>query len=448
MKSLILSILASVPLVAAAPRGCVAGTEPQASTGQAVYFITNGVEENAVVAVPIGADGTLSGGTTTGTGGQGSVAVDADGQPAVPDALVGQSALSLAGMNIFAVNAGSNTLSMLSISADDPTQLALVGNPVDIPGEFPNTVSASEENKLVCVGTTGAVAGISCASFDDETGLGEMDGLRAIDLGQTTPPLGPLNTVSQVFFSEAQDSLLVTVKGDPNVNNTGFLSVFPVEQDCGASAGNASAVGLKPRGRGRGKGKGNGRHQVDGPEGGAGGAAVDMVAVLSQTDVRSSPDGTAVLFGSLPIPGTNNRVFATDASFGATILEVGADDSASLVASQAIDGQSATCWVTISELTGTAFVTDVGVNRVVEMSLEDASIINILDLSENGNPGLIDLRAVGGFMYALSPGDGAEVGPRISVLDISGGEGTATEVQNFDASALTGAEAMGMAVLE
>ena len=64
--------------------------------GKAVYFITND-DVNAVAALPIGNDGTLSQGTVTETGGAGSIALDADKQPATPDALVGQSALTIAG---------------------------------------------------------------------------------------------------------------------------------------------------------------------------------------------------------------------------------------------------------------------------------------------------------------------------------------------------------------
>jgi hypothetical protein len=72
-------------------------TPPQYSTvGKAIYFLTNDAE-NAVVAVPIGKDGMLSKGTVVKTGGAGSNSLDAMGQPAVPDALVGQSALTVVG---------------------------------------------------------------------------------------------------------------------------------------------------------------------------------------------------------------------------------------------------------------------------------------------------------------------------------------------------------------
>lgn len=67
-----------------------------AKVGKAIYMITNDAQ-NAVVAIPIGADGKLSAGKMAKTGGAGSIAVDADGKPATPDALVGQSALTVVG---------------------------------------------------------------------------------------------------------------------------------------------------------------------------------------------------------------------------------------------------------------------------------------------------------------------------------------------------------------
>lgn len=72
-------------------------SERACSTGKAVYFITNDAK-NAVAAVPIGDDGTLSGGSVTDTCGKGANSIDGmTNQPAAPDALVGQSAVSVAG---------------------------------------------------------------------------------------------------------------------------------------------------------------------------------------------------------------------------------------------------------------------------------------------------------------------------------------------------------------
>ena len=296
---------------------------------------------------------------------------------------------------------------MLSISNADPTSLQMVGQPVAVPGEFPNTVSASVANHLACVGTTGAQAGISCSSFSRQ-GLSEMDSLRPFDLGQSTPPAGPLNTVSQTFFSDDGSMLFTTVKGDPPNNKTGFLSVFPVESS----------------GHGRKRGK---------PQ-------------LSTQGTTSSPDGTAVLFGSAIIPGTSN-IFATDASFGAAVLSVDGSGTASVAGKGVIDGQKATCWTAISPASGTAFVSDVAAPRLIEMSVSDASIISEIDLSAGGDPGFIDLAAAGGFVYALSPGNGTTEAA-VTVLDVSGGPGTAKMVQRLGLGGMgVGSTAQGLTVL-
>ncbi len=299
---------------------------------------------------------------------------------------------------------------MLAISASDPTKLSLVGQPVAIPGEFANTVAASLKHRIVCVGTSGALAGISCSSFSAR-GLHPMDNLRPFDLGQTTPPVGPTNTVSHTFFSADESMLFTTVKGDPPTNKTGFFSAFPVQR-------------IRARSR----------------------KGIRTKAAVSSVEQRSTPEGTVVLFGSQAIPGTTN-VIATDAAFGAVILSVDpASGQATTIATGKVQGQIATCWVTVSPVTGTAFVTDVATNRIVEMSVQNATVLSELDLSANGNPGLIDLRAAGNFIYALSPGNGTSEAA-VTVVDVSGGSGSAKMIQNFGLSGVAGQNAMGMAVL-
>ncbi|KAI8634645.1 hypothetical protein F5Y19DRAFT_409475 [Xylariaceae sp. FL1651] len=376
-------------------------------TGKAVYLLTND-EVNSVVALPIGADGKLSRGTVTPSGGNGSNSIDGSTmQPAGPDALVGQSALTLAGNHIFAVNAGSNSLSMLKISPNNPTALTLMGKPAAIPGEFPNTVAASAKNNLACVATTGAVAGISCTTFSNR-GLEAMDTLRPIDLGQSTPPVGPTNTVSHIFTNADETAFLTMVKGDPATNKTGFVSMLPIQQKSSCKGDKATAAAQ---------------------------------------DVRSSPNGTAVLFGSQNIPGGSN-VFTTDASFGGAVLSMDAKTGqATLVAKGVVDGQKATCWSALSGATGSVFVTDVGVPRLVEMSVKDASIISQVDLSSTGAPGFIDLKAAGGFLYVLTPGNGT-TDAAIVVMDVSGGQGTAKPIQTFSLKGVADKNAQGIAILE
>ena len=368
-----------------------------ATTAKAIYFMTNDAN-NSIVALPISKNGTLSGGTLTATGGAGGNEVDAKGQPLSPDALSSQGAVRVAGKLVFAVNAGSNTLSMFKIDECDPTKLTMVGKPIDTAGEFPVSLAVSKKHKLACVANSGAKAGIACASFCQDQGLSAMDSLRPFELKQTTPPVGPTNSVADTFFNNDETALITTVKGDPTVNNTGFMSVFPVSKDCG----------------------------------------------VATTDTRSSPSGTAVLFGSVNIPGTNS-VFATDASFGALVMDVSTGNhSAAAGAIGKIADQGATCWATISSATGTGFVTDVKVNHLVEMDLGTMGIVKSLNLT-NGNPGMIDLEAAGNFIYALSPGNG-NVSAAVAVFDVSRGRGSAAQIQNFNPVGV-GKNAQGMAAL-
>ncbi|KAK1494887.1 hypothetical protein CABS01_11115 [Colletotrichum abscissum] len=371
---------------------CKAESRP----GKAIYTITND-QTNSVIAIPISSNGMLSKGATFSTGGSGSNFLDGTAnEPAAPDALASQSALTIAGNSLFAVNAGSNTVTMFAIDPSNPTKLTMMGRPVAVPCQFPNTIAASMKHNVVCVGCSGKQSGVSCAEFSTD-GLRSMDTLRPVELSQTTPPVGPTNTISQVFFSNNQDILFTTVKGDPSQNKTGFLGAYKVNSQ--------------------------GSVEHDG--------------------VQSSPNGTAVLFGSSTIPRSNN-LFVTDASFGGAILSIESKTNvASVKGMSVVGGQKATCWVAVSLATGSAFVTDVGTNRLIEMSLSDASIQSIIDLSANGDPGLTDLRAAGHFVYALSPGNGTTQSA-ITVVDTAAKK----QVQHFALGQLgVGKSAQGMAVM-
>jgi hypothetical protein len=96
MKSTLVLIALSISLAYSAPTQCGPPPPGTVSVGKALYLITN-ENQNAVVALPIAADGTIGQGTQTLTGGAGSVALDATGNPATPDALISQSSLKVAG---------------------------------------------------------------------------------------------------------------------------------------------------------------------------------------------------------------------------------------------------------------------------------------------------------------------------------------------------------------
>jgi hypothetical protein len=67
-----------------------------AHPAKAVYFMTNEAE-NAVVALPVGMNGSIAMGTTTSTGGAGGSQVsETDGAPNGPDALGSQASVQVA----------------------------------------------------------------------------------------------------------------------------------------------------------------------------------------------------------------------------------------------------------------------------------------------------------------------------------------------------------------
>lgn len=406
--SYILSILVAASAVIAVPfplvsraanSSCTASTSakvPAHPNAKAIYLLTNDAAGNSVVAMKVAADGTLSDGSITSTGGKGASGIDGKTKgPAAPDSLFSQSALKVEGNMMVAVNAGSNTLTMMMISADDPTKLTMVGSPVDTLGEFPVTVALSTKNSLACVANTGAKAGLACFDVDPKKGLTPLSqSLIEFPIGQTTPPIGPENTVSQSLFNEDQTMLLTTVKGDPTKNNTGFLSMLPVTDGCPADK-----------------------------------------------DTRSSPAGTAVLFGSAIVPGTNT-LFATDASFGAATISL--DSAPKLLSKTTIAHQKATCWAAISPLTKTAFVTDVAVNHLVEIDPANGETKQSVTLPNN-NPGMIDLVAAGKMVYALSPGKEVGGKAKVVVMDVGAG-GKIKQVQNFEVKGV-GSSAQGLTAL-
>lgn len=381
---------------------------------RALYLLTN-TPQNSILALPISPNGTLHGpGTLTPTAGTGASAIDAaTNRSADTDTLFSQSALKASGSYLVAVNAGSNTLSLFSIAETDATLLTPIGAPVDTGGEFPVSVALDAERRLACVANTGARAGVACFHVSPTTGLtplsanGEMI-VQFEELRQSTPPKGPLNTVSHTLFSEDGSALITTVKGDPSVNKTGFVSILEIEDGCPATQ-----------------------------------------------DRRYEPKGTAVLFGSAVIPGEEGELFATDASFGAVTLSLPTsakgEGEVKVLAKTTIAGQLATCWAAISPLTHTAFVTDVGVNRLVEIDPATGAIKQSVKLP-NGNPGMIDLVASkAGMVYALAPGNGGMNGTSteaaVVVVDVRGGG--IRQVQNFDVSGMgVGSSAMGLTAVE
>jgi len=335
---------------------------PQDPTGiaGAVFFMTNEANGNFIVSSAIGADGKITPTQATYTGGKGGHGQSAG--DAGPDPLFTQDSIKVGGSFVFAVNAGSNSLSMFKINEANPTDIRLIGMPVDTQGEFPVAVAFSQKMNMTCVVNGGAVDGVACFKVDESKGLIPVpNSNRTLSLKQTTPPTGPPNTVSDIIFNEDETKLLVSIKGIP------------------PTPGRISAFDVNP---------------VDGS--------------LSETSVDSTPaQGGIVPFSMTNIPG-KNAVLNTDAAVGFAVYDFskGANDSAtsSIIP---IEGQGATCWSNFSPKTGTFFLTDIVTSTVTEVKVDDnlaGSIVKQYPLAAGS--GTIDnaIATINGndFLYVLS----------------------------------------------
>ena len=173
----------------------------------AVYTLTNQVGGNAVAVFTRAADGRLTAAGTVSTGGTGTGA-----------SLGSQSAVTLSddGRWLFAVNAGSNDVSVFSVS---PAGLALASRTAS-GGTLP--ISLTVHGNVLYVlnaGGTGNISGFA---------VGTSGALTAI-AGATLPLSGPSVGPAQVAFSPDGRRLVVTEK------NTNRLDVYAVDANGVAS---------------------------------------------------------------------------------------------------------------------------------------------------------------------------------------------------------------------
>lgn len=183
----------------------------------AVYAMTNAAEANEIVAYERRGDGSLRLIGRFATGGQGS-----GPDPNFPaDPLASQEALILSAdhRHLYAVNAGSDTISALQVRGDGSLELAAT---VNSGGDFP--VSLALHQDLLYVLNGGGAGNIS--------GFRLSAGLPAALAGSTRPLSGaatplPDNAVlpATVAFSPGGEFLVVTEKA------SNLIDVYLVDQD-------------------------------------------------------------------------------------------------------------------------------------------------------------------------------------------------------------------------
>ena len=170
---------------------------------RAVYTITNQVAGNAVAVFARAADGTLTPAGSFATGGTGTGA-----------GLGSQGAVTLSddGRLLFAVNAGSNDVSVFQVG---PQELSLLSR-TPSGGTLPISVTVSRN--VVYVLNTGGAGNISGFTVGSTGGLTPIAGSTK---SLSTAAAGP----AEVSFSPDGRELVVTEKG------TSLLDVYPVDKN-------------------------------------------------------------------------------------------------------------------------------------------------------------------------------------------------------------------------
>jgi len=209
--ALVLAALTSLFVGQAAGAGAAHGSD------NAVFVQTNELSGNRIVVYDRAHDGTLSPAGSYATGGLGGAATPGTES----DRLASQGSLVYDRQHklLFAVNAGSNTVSTFGVDGD---MLSLL-NVVPSGGQFPASIAVHHDLVYVLnAGGPGSVQGFRIG----HGGLSPIAGsARTLGLANTNPP-NFLMSPGQVGFSPDGHELLVTTKV-----STSSIDVFAVQGD-------------------------------------------------------------------------------------------------------------------------------------------------------------------------------------------------------------------------
>ena len=242
------------------------------------------------------------------------------------------------------------------------------------------------------------MGGVTCFDVDPSTGLSTSDTApRSIaqGLNQTTPPVGPFSTASDIQFNPSSSALVVSIKGSPLTVpvSPGFLFAWPVVN--GKVAKNATV------------------NKVD----------------------------SLILDFSLSFTGSDFDLLITDPALGADLLSVSSTLEISVQKPINITYQKAACWSYYDAASQAFFVSDAAQSNVTMINAIDGSIKQTINFDASLAGGQ-DMVMAGNSLYLLS-----SQGPLVTIDMINNGQ-TAAQVQTFDplpASMLKRDEIVGIA---
>jgi 6-phosphogluconolactonase (cycloisomerase 2 family) len=222
IRTLILAILGLAIPLGSGLLGAAAASA--ATAAHAVFVQTNDPSANAVRVYDRASDGKLSFVASYATGGRGGSAVGAP-----TDALASQGSLTFDAADglLFAVNAGSDTLTVFAVSGDRLRRTQVVASG----GDFPVSVTAG--HGLVYVLNGGGTGSVSAYRVNGDQLVPVPGSIRSLGLDNTTPP-NFLLSPGQVTLSPDGGQLIIPTKKNGvidvfRINPTGRPSDTPVQ---------------------------------------------------------------------------------------------------------------------------------------------------------------------------------------------------------------------------
>jgi len=310
-----------------------------------VYVLTNQPNGNAVMVFHRDAGGALTSKGTFATGGNGT--------GAGVDPLQSQNPLVLGyyGTLLFAVNAGSNSITSFKISGDALTPVGTVPSGGTMP------VSIATHGNLVYVLNAGGVPNISGFTLDTQTGQ-----LTPLAGSTQALPGGTLAAPAEVAFVPGEDKLLVTEKG------TSKIDTFMLDGSGVAKAGMAFAS-TKPT-----------------PFGFA--FAPHHVAIVSDA-VKGKPLAAAL-----------------------SSYKIRPDRDPLVISAAVPDKQTAACWVAVTQDGAYAYTVNTGSNSISSYTVSVGGQLTLLNSMAAGGNVPVDtaLSRESKFLYVRNGGDGSVEG--------------------------------------
>jgi len=236
--------------------------------------------------------------------------------------------LFVAGNYLFAVNPSSNTLSVLSISATNPTQLTLLGTPANTGGEFP--VSVTAYNGIACVVNSGQSNGFQCFTYGSSGLTLKPNSYQNLSLSLTTPPASHTGP-AQISFNPSGTALVIT-------NKLAGMTAPPLY-------------------------------------------VAPLTAGVAANGVFAAPVATNTVSFGFAFVGSTNAFVLTDPTQGVAAVSVtlAAVPSFSISTFFSNPDESGACWVSQAPLSGNFYVGNAGTAAMTEMILTAGTVFTVGD---------------------------------------------------------------------